>query len=62
MTNNPSKPKTILPKIKYPMDMTVAEHEELGRAASKRGKNKKQLIYDALKEAYGIDLESANDT
>lgn len=56
------KSKAMLPKIKFPMDMTVFEHSELGNAAEKLGMNKKELIYTALKKAYNIDLEAANES
>lgn len=57
-----SKSKATLPKIKFPMDMTLPEHTELGRAAKTLGMNKKELIYTALKKAYNVDLEAANGT
>ena len=53
--------KKALPKTRFPIDMTIYEHNELGRMADELGMNKKELIYAALKRAYNIDLEGANE-
>lgn len=44
------------PKVKYPLDLTSWQLQKLTAAAGYNSKNKKALIFEALKKAYGIDL------